>query len=789
MLTIAYYFLQVILCSAIMMGYYWLVLRNKRFHQYNRFYLLAVALLAWIVPLIKIRWGHANTDPGMVRFLSVVADNNTYIEEKISHKGFAWSNDVLASGLYILVSAALLFAMVYALIRIYRLLRTHSCKTVGEVYLIITQAKGTPFSFFRYIFWNEEIDIRSESGKQILQHELTHVQQKHSVDKVLIQFMLVFGWFNPFFWLLKKEMEMIHEFIADKKAVKSGDTASLAQMLLTAAYPSQNFSLTHPFFFSPIKRRLHMLTNNTNPRFSYVRRLVVLPLLALVVVLFAFRNKEKNKRITLSLATVMEQVANATAPSFQKENKISDSIQTAEAKKPDARDTMIIIADSVKVTGKNKMMVVLDNKDGKGTANIQIIPSKGITSTANDAIVLVDGKKIDNDLLDLIDPSRIAAVNVLKGEKAIDQYGEDARNGVILITTKKREVNKEEEGEKKSGIVIQNLNLENVGKPKVYPDTLIWLSDNKKKQIPADVLVIVDGVKGADLNSIHPDEIASINVLKSESAKAIYGDAGKNGVIVVTTKKNTFKPATSVRLVPHENAGNEIPVFSETQVPPSFPGGQNAWKQYLQRNLNLDLPVQKGGPPGKYIVVVEFIVDKEGNLSSVKAMNDPGYGTAAEAVRVIEKGPKWVPAMQNGNKVIARHKQSITWVIAGDDGPVINEAGKTKKTVLSVKEKSLMKKISELTAHNQTVYFEIDGNSGVTGSGGAYASVFGKTDIIFANGKRVTPAELNRNYQRDNFILLAAFDDGEVIDRYGKGVLLVSSKKLTNAEMKKIIMR
>lgn len=664
MLTIAYYFLQVILCSAIMMGYYWLVLRNKRFHQYNRFYLLAVALLAWIVPLIKIRWGHAVTDPGMVRFLSVVADNNTYIEEKISHKGFAWSNDVLASGLYILVSAALLFAMVYALIRIYRLLRTHSCKTVGEVYLIITQAKGTPFSFFRYIFWNEEIDIRSESGKQILQHELTHVQQKHSVDKVLIQFMLVFGWFNPFFWLLKKEMEMIHEFIADKKAVKSGDTASLAQMLLTAAYPSQNFSLTHPFFFSPIKRRLQMLTNNTNPRFSYVRRLVVLPLLALVVVLFAFRNKEKNKRITLSLATVMEQVAKAADPLVQTDKNSAGSILPAAATIPGARDTMIIIADSVKVTGRNKMMVVLDNKDGEGKATVQIVPSKGITSSAKDAIVIVDGKKIDNDLLDLIDPSRIASVNVVKGQKAIDQFGEEGRSGVIQITTKKREEVKEDGGINKSGIVIQNLSLENVGKPKLSPDTLIWLSEDKKKQIPSDVLIIVDGVKGADLASINPNDIASVNVLKGESAKSLYGDAGKNGVIVIATNKKEFKAVKDISRVPHGTISGGTMVFTKTEVPPQFPGGLGAWTKYLELNLNRNLLIQKGAPPGKYTVVVDFTVDKEGNLSNIKAMNDPGYGSASEAVRVIEKGPNWVPAQQKGENVTARHKQSITWVIS-----------------------------------------------------------------------------------------------------------------------------
>ena len=309
MLTTAYYFLQVILCSALMMGYYWLVLRNKRFHQYNRFYLLAIALLSWIVPLIKIKWGQdivTTHDLQVIRFLNVVAYNNSQIEETITRKAFQWDWNLFAISIYGIVAGVLLVGMVYALFRIYRLLKTHDCKSVGDVYLIFTRAKGTPFSFFRYIFWNDEIDISSEAGKQILQHELTHVQQKHSFDKLLMQVVLIAGWFNPFFWLMKRELNMIHEFIADKKAVSNGDTATLAQMLLTAAYPRQQYMLTSPFF-SPIKRRLQMLTNNKDPRFSYVRRLVVLPLLAIVVVLFAFRNKEQGEH-TLSMATVMEKV-------------------------------------------------------------------------------------------------------------------------------------------------------------------------------------------------------------------------------------------------------------------------------------------------------------------------------------------------------------------------------------------------------------------------------------------------------------------------------------------------
>jgi len=105
-------------------------------------------------------------------------------------------------------------------------------------------------------------------------------------------------------------------------------------------------------------------------------------------------------------------------------------------------------------------------------------------------------------------------------------------------------------------------------------------------------------------------------------------------------------------------------VFTVVQIPAEFPGGLPAWQKYLERNLNRDLPVENGAPPGKYTVYVTFIVDKSGGMSDVAAENDPGYGTKDEAIRVIKKGPNWKPAVQNGRNVNYRHIQNIIFVVA-----------------------------------------------------------------------------------------------------------------------------
>ncbi len=100
-------------------------------------------------------------------------------------------------------------------------------------------------------------------------------------------------------------------------------------------------------------------------------------------------------------------------------------------------------------------------------------------------------------------------------------------------------------------------------------------------------------------------------------------------------------------------------VFTKVENPAEFPGGQGEWTRYLQKNLRYPDGAIDNGTQG--VVRVQFIVDREGNISEVQPLNDPGDGLAEEAVRIIKKGPKWKPAEQNGRKVIYRHIQAVTF--------------------------------------------------------------------------------------------------------------------------------
>lgn len=108
-------------------------------------------------------------------------------------------------------------------------------------------------------------------------------------------------------------------------------------------------------------------------------------------------------------------------------------------------------------------------------------------------------------------------------------------------------------------------------------------------------------------------------------------------------------------------------IFEKIEVEASYPGGTQAWRKYLERNLKAEVPTDNGAPEGKYSVVVRFIVKKDGSISDVKAITKMGYGTEQEVVRLIKASGKWNPGSQGGRFVNSYHMQPVTFMV-DDDG-------------------------------------------------------------------------------------------------------------------------
>lgn len=714
MLLFAFYIVKVIICSGVLFGYYWLLLRNKIFHQYNRFYLLASIVLSLLAPLVQISITHnARTTMSAIKLLQVVNNSNEYLDEIVivAHKN-NFTAEQVTSLLYLLTSIVFATIFIQVLLKIRTLLKQHQQTIVNNIRFVNTTAKGTPFSFLQYIFWNDNIDVATTTGNQIFKHELAHVQQKHSYDKLFINAVLIFFWCNPFFWLIRKELNMIHEFMADKIAVEDSDTEAFAAMILQATYPQYNFPFTNPFFYSPIKRRLLMLTKNKNPKASYIGRVLVLPLAVLLFAAFTLKTKTikttsfyTGKKITVVLdaghggkdfgaistdGNITEKdLSLAIAKKIKSLNnngdiniilsRETDIYQSPKEKAafnteqhPDLFISMHVDAttkDSADV--KSGMQVLVARNDFANANSSKLFASAIINEFSSDykipvsmfpvqlrngvwvlqqsicpAVIIEAGyitNKKDVAYLQTEEAKETIAKNVLA---AIEKYAVVQSNA---STTASRATMDTVPVSKSSGFMFYN------GEKMFISDSPLIVINNKK--------MINSSLKNMQINS------KKIDVYGPNNGEAIkkFGPEAKYGVLV-------FNDATISKYVPSKEdithadkayaPSGDDKIFTQVENEPKFPGGEPAWRKFLEKNLYPGLPIKNGAPEGIYAVIVKFLVSKDGTISNVHAETKHGYGMDSAAVEVIKKGPKWVPAIQNGYNVTAYRKQPITFVVS-----------------------------------------------------------------------------------------------------------------------------
>jgi beta-lactamase regulating signal transducer with metallopeptidase domain len=718
MKTVLLAILQVVLASGIFYGYYHLFLRNKRFHQYNRFYLLMATFISLLIPFLNIPVYFTPEDKAssiVWQTLSVFSSQpaDSIIVTSTSRSGISFTGTDLLYCLYGLVAVIVLVKMILSLLKIRQLKRNNPGEQLDGIHFITTQEPGAPFSFFRWLFWHNDIELQSVKGEQIFRHELFHIRQKHSLDVIFMELVTIVCWINPFFHLIKKEIKAIHEFLADQFAVKKNHEWDYAELLLMQAL-NTNQSLVNPFFHNQIKRRIAMITSSQQPKYRYFRKILVLPLLALIAGLFAFTYKQKQEAAALQLSETI--LPDKIAEEEQPLNLILREISPTDTPRfKTVQDHYIIKADKVDVK--------LDTdpaKTKKRVPGLFIIDSKQYTE-----------KQLEEKFgKDFTFESAEIYVTPANDPAAIKKYGEAARNGVAEFKSLKL-----------APIVVEGKKID-LSFPKVD------LSLPPSPLIVVDEVVRVKGQPKESLNDINPNDIKEINILKDKSAIDKYGEQGKDGVIEIKTKepKTDLKEVTVVGYGVKKVKGLELEkvvldkevnnyqlkevtvvdrVFTALEVQPAFPGGDDAWRKYLERNLNSEVPSANGAPAGSYAVQVQFIVDEQGVISSLKALTNKGYGMEDEVIRTIKSGPNWKPGVQNGKVVKAYKTQPVIFVV--------NESTPLKEVVVSSTSKPTMLDIKQTEKLNP-IYPNPTTNS-VTIPYSAPAAGEGEINIFDASGK------------------------------------------------------
>ena len=296
MIPFSIYALKVIVISGFLFGYYYLVLRNGRFHEWNRYYLILSALISLALPFA--RWSALFSGySGSRRIYAVELQSFTVTTS--SHvsapAGWDWTTWVLA--FYMLISVVIAGGIVAGMLKIRKHIRQGERQKFPLFTLVRHPKIESPFSFFCFIFWNDLLTMDTPEGSHIFRHELAHVQEKHSVDKLLMEIILAVFWINPFFHLIRKELHIIHEFIADRRACQNNSDAGYsgyfspqdyATLLVKQCLKTNHFGVASHFFQKQLTRRVRMLVRNNEPRFTYIKRVMAIPLILSVALIFIF---------------------------------------------------------------------------------------------------------------------------------------------------------------------------------------------------------------------------------------------------------------------------------------------------------------------------------------------------------------------------------------------------------------------------------------------------------------------------------------------------------------------
>lgn len=290
--AIFYYLLKLSISLSVVFLFYQLVLRKLTFYNWNRWYLLGYTLLSFFIPFINIspvleknEWS-TNTLVNWVPVIRGTSQNNG--------SGNQFSLDKWEILLLVLVTG-MLFMLVRLAVQFvsFRRMKQKAVQlSNGDLKLYQVDADIIPFSFGNSIFINQHLHTEQEL-QEIIRHEFVHVKQKHSLDILWSELLLLLNWYNPFCWLLKKAIRQNLEFVADNQVLQHGVNKKDYQYLLLKVIGNSQYSIANQFNFSSLKKRIAMMNKMKSAQRQLLRMLFLLP--ATAILLLAFRNRHNDK--------------------------------------------------------------------------------------------------------------------------------------------------------------------------------------------------------------------------------------------------------------------------------------------------------------------------------------------------------------------------------------------------------------------------------------------------------------------------------------------------------------
>ena len=541
------YILKSSVCLVVFYLFYRLLLSRETFHRFNRVALLSILLLSCLLPLVEVTVEEQTevhqTMMTLEQWLMLADMMNTAdaTDLQVEEVTVTW----IQVALLVYLAGILLFALRngYSLLKLGGLLKSgrkeNLSKYIDEgekVTLIVHDRDIAPFSWMKYIVISEK-DL-DENGREILIHELAHIQNRHSWDLLVADICIFFQWFNPASWLLKQELQNIHEYEADETVIEKGVDAKQYQLLLIKkAVGTRLYSMANSFNHSKLKKRITMMLKEKSNPWARLKYLYILPVAAIAVTAFArpeiSETAEEISAVKVNdLTAIVEAKAiKSTEESVQISTVSQDTVKvnyvpTEVSRKLQGTAVFEVVEEMPEFPGGvDAMMEYLQKelrypesakeKGIQGRVTVQFIIDKEGNVTNSKVTRSVD-KDMDAEAIRLVKAMPKWKPGMQKGKAVAVKYtvpvvfrleGGKTVNSQVTVSSKMSEFS------------VQGMN---------------------------NPLYIVDGkeVTSSILSALDVNKIESMTVLKNESATEVYGEKGKNGVILITLKGSAEKSIT-----------------------------------------------------------------------------------------------------------------------------------------------------------------------------------------------------------------------------------------------------
>ena len=596
------YFLKINVAIALFYAFYRLFFHKDTFFHWRRMALLCFFAISMLYPLLNIQgWIKAHEPMVAMADLYATIILPEQVVTPLQEPVMNWQEFIMQLAKVIYWSGMLLLATRF-FVQLGSIIRLHfqcSKSKIQGVRVHLLKKKTGPFSFFHWIFIHPQSHTESEIS-EIITHEETHARQYHSVDVLISEIMCIFCWFNPFIWLMKREVRGNLEYMADHRVLETGhDSKSYQYHLLGLAHHKAAANLSNSFNVLPLKNRIKMMNKRRTKEIGRTKYLMFLPLAAILMIVsnieMVARTTEKFAKEMMGQATeeVAMQAETTDIPELPTEDIQGTTLPRDKQEKEMAETQIKSVPDSV------VFQVVEEMPDFPGGVQaLMDYLSKNVRYPAEAHAIGAQGRVIVSFTV-----KKDGSIADTKVERSVNPYLDKEAMRVIAAM------------------------------PKWKPGKQRGEAVNVKFTVP-----VAFRLSGPELP-------------KAEEVK--QSDMDEVVVVGYAAKDAPTPEGGSVK------GENEDEVFTMVEVMPKFPGGQAGLFQYLARSIKYPVIAQKSKEQGR--VIIQMVISKDGSLSNIKVLRSVSPSLDAEAVRVVGNMPKWEPGMQKGQPVSVKYTIPIVF--------------------------------------------------------------------------------------------------------------------------------